>query len=172
MPQSDFELKALYGALDQQRRARGLSWAAVTREINRFKTGGHPIATSTITGLNSKTVAEGDGILQMLLWLRRTPESFVPGVKEADSEHFRLRAPGNGRILRWDTRALHSALNAGRQARGMTWREVASQIGGFTPAMLSNLAKGGRIGFPGVMRIVGWLDQPAATFTRAVGTRI
>lgn len=172
MPQSNVELKALYDALDRQRRERGLSWAAVTREINGFKTGGHPLATSTITGLNSRTVAEGDGILQMLLWLGRSPESFVPGVKEADSERFRLREPGGDRILRWDTKALHSALNAERQARGMTWREVAPQIGGFTPAMLSNLAKGGRVGFPGVMRIVGWLGQPASAFTRAVATRL
>lgn len=172
MPRSDLELKALYAALDQQRRVRGLSWAAVTREINRFKTGGHSLATSTITGLHNRTVAEGDGILQMLLWLRRTPESFVPGFIGADSERFRLRDPGSGRVLRWDTRALHSAVNAEREVRGMTWREIASQIGGFTPAMLTNLAKGGRIGFPGVMRIVGWLGRPAASFTHAVATRL
>ena len=172
MPRSNLELKALYEALGQQRRERGLSWAAVTREINRFNTGGHQLATSTITGLSRRTVAEGDGILQMLLWLRRTPESFVPGVKEADSERFRLREVGNDQVLRWDTKALHSALNAERQARGMTWGEVASQIGGFTPGMLSNLAKGGRIGFPGVMRIAAWLGQPAAAFTRAVAARL
>jgi hypothetical protein len=32
--------------------------------------------------------------------------------------------------------------------------------------MLTNLSKGGRIGFPRVMRLVKWLDQPAAVFTR------
>jgi len=90
----DFNLRALYDALDAQRRSREMSWPAVTREINRFKTESHPIATSTITGLQSKAVAEGDGILQMLRWLGRTPESFVPGVEEADGEHFRLPDPG------------------------------------------------------------------------------
>jgi hypothetical protein len=50
----------------------------------------------------------------------------------------------------------------------MTWKEVAQQLRGFTPGMPTNLAKGGRIGFPGVMRIVRWLGQPAATFTRGV----
>jgi hypothetical protein len=164
---SDFDLRALYDALDEQRRLRGMGWAAVTREINRFKTEGHPIATSTITGLKNKAVGEGDGILQMLLWLRRTPESFVPGFEEADAERFRLRELEREQTLRWDTKALHSALNAQRQARGMTWKEVAKEIGGFTPGMLTNLAKGGRTGFPGVMRIVRWLGQPAAGFTRA-----
>jgi len=164
---SDFDLKALYEAIDIQRRSREMSWAAVTREINRFHTEGHPIATSTITGLKNKAVGEGDGILQMLLWLHRTPESFVPGFQEAGAARFRFRELGREQILRWDTRALHAALNAQRQARGMTWKEVAQEIGGFTPGMLTNLAKGGRIGFPGVMRMVKWLGQPAAAFTRA-----
>ena len=163
---SDFDLRALYDALDAQRRSREMSWAAVTRAINRFKREGHPMATSTITGLRSKAVAEGDGVLQMLLWLRRTPESFVPGIEEADAEHFRLPGLGGEQILRWDTKALHSALNSQRKARGMTWKEVAWQVGGCTPGMLTNLAKGGRIGLPGVMRIVRWPGQPAAAFTR------
>jgi hypothetical protein len=164
---ADFDLKALYDALEEQRRSREMSWAAVTREINRFKTAGHPIATSTITRLKHKAVGEGDGILQMLLWLRRTPESFVPGIEEADADRFHLREVGSEQILRWDTKALHAALNAQLQARGMTWKDVAQEVGGFTPGMLTNLAKGGRTGFPGVMRMVRWLGQPAAAFTRA-----
>jgi len=166
MAHSDFDLKALYDALDEQRRSREMSWAAVTREVNRFLTVARPIATSTITGLKNKDVGEGDGILQMLLWLRRTPESFVPGSPEADAERFRLPELRKGQILRWNTKALHSALNAQRQARGMTWKEVAQQIDGFTPGMLTNLANGGRTGFPHVMRIVRWLGQPAVIFTR------
>jgi hypothetical protein len=67
------------------------------------------MATSTITGLKHKALGEGDGILQMPLWLRRTPESFVPGFQEADAERFRLRELGSEQVLRWDTKALHSA---------------------------------------------------------------
>jgi hypothetical protein len=166
---ADFDLKALYDALDEQRRSREMSWAAVAREVNRFHTEGHPIATSTITSLKDKAAGEGDGILQMLLWLRRTPESFVPGFEGADDERYRLRELPREQLLRWDTRALHAAMNAQRRARRMTWKQVAQEIGGFTPGMLTNLAKGGRIGFPGVMRIVRWLGQPAAAFTRAAG---
>ena len=164
--QSTFDLKALYEALDDRRRLRGMTWTEAAREINRFITKGRPIATSTITGLKTKPVGEGDGILQMLLWLDRAPESFVPGMQDVEAERFRLREPEAGRVLRWDTRALHAALNAKRRTRGLTWNDVAQQIGGVTPRMLTNLAKGGRTALPGVMRIVAWLGQPAATLTR------
>jgi len=163
---ADFDLEALYRAIDEQRRARGLTWAAAAREINRGGTGRRPIAVSSITGLATKAVAEGDGVLQMLRWLDRTPESFVPGIEDANGARFRLSDPGPTRLLRWDVPAIHTALDAERQARGVTWQSVAAQIGGVTPAMLTNLAKASRIGFPGVMRIMQWLNCPAATFTR------
>jgi hypothetical protein len=85
MENADFDLRALYDALDQQRRIRNLSWAAAAREINRFRTTGHPIAVSSITGLRDKAEAEGDGVLQMLVWLQRTPESFVPDIAYDDA---------------------------------------------------------------------------------------
>jgi len=164
----DFDLKGLYAAIDERRRSRNLTWAAVGREINRGMTVGHPIASSTITGLRAKAVAEGDGILQMLLWLGRTPESFVPGFPDADAARFHLSERTDGQILRWDATALHAASNAKRQAAGMTWQNVATEVGSFTPGMLTHLAKGGRVGFPGVMRLTAWLGQPAAAFTRLV----
>ncbi len=168
MAHPDFDLRALYEALDEQRRSRELSWAAAAREINRFKTEGHPIAASTITGLRTKAAGEGDGILQMLLWLGRTPESFVPGFEKEDAERFRLRVLGMEQILRWDPEALHSSLNAQRQDRGMSWQEVAREVGGYNADGLTRLEKAGRrVGLPRVMRIVRWLGQPAATFTRA-----
>ena len=48
----------------------------------------------------------------------------------------------------------------------MTWPAVAKEIGA-SASGLKYLAKGKRVGFPGVMRIFRWLDQPAAAFTRA-----
>src|SRR6185295_3414637 len=78
--QTDFDLAALHHALDAQRQARGITWEKLVREINRNRASGvHPIARSTVAGLPTKAVAEGDGILQMLRWLNRSPESFVPG---------------------------------------------------------------------------------------------
>jgi hypothetical protein len=166
MPRGDFDLRALYEALDEQRRARQMSWTAAAQEINRFRTTLRPIGVSTITGLKDKPRAEGDGVLQMLLWLGRTPESFVPGRSVADDERCRLPQLKMGQILRWDTKALHAALDSERRARGLTWAGVADQLSGFTAGMLTDLAKGGRIGFPRVMRLTAWLGQPAVTFTR------
>jgi ribosomal protein L18E len=67
MPQHDFDLRALYEALDERRRERNMSWIAVAEEVNRHRTKRRPIAVSTITGLRQKPAGEGDGILQMLL---------------------------------------------------------------------------------------------------------
>ena len=164
---SDFDLRALYEALDEQRRSRGLSWKAVASEVNHLRTRLRPIAVSTITGLaHSKPDVEGDGVLQMLLWLRRTPERFVPDMADPRSDCFCRPQLTTGQILRWDTRALFDALDAQRRSHGLTWTETAQRIPGFTPSMLTHLSRGGRIGFPRVMRLVRWLGQPAATFTR------
>jgi hypothetical protein len=63
--------------------------------------------------------------------------------------------------------AIAAALDAARLERGRTWVQVAQEIGGVNRASLTNLRKGGRAAFPHVMRIVGWLDRPAADFVRA-----
>jgi hypothetical protein len=164
MAVSEFSLKALYEAIDAQRRARGLSWAAAALEINRGSAEGHPIAVSTIRGLATKSVGEGDGILGMLLWLGRSPESFIPGFPDANAERYHLPQVARHEVLRWDAKAIHAALNAERRARGWTWAQVAAELGRCTPGMLAHLSKGGRVGFPGVMRFVRWLDEPAAKF--------
>lgn len=111
-------------------------------------------------------MAEADGVLQMLRWLGRTPESFVPDFPDPDAACFHLPALNMGQTLRWDTQAIYSHLDSRRQSLGLAWKEVAGQIGAVTPGMLTNLGKGGRTSFPAVMRIVRWLAQPAAAFTR------
>ena len=141
----------------------------MTREINaRFRDvpGHKPIATSTITGLQAKALGEGDGILQMLLWLQRTPESFLPGV-DADPNDGRLRELGPSQILRWDTKKIYTALNTKRASSGLNWNELAIQIGGVNAGLLTRMARGGRTAFPQVMRITQWLGEPATKFTRA-----
>jgi len=163
---ADFDLFALYEAVDKRRREREMSWTSVAREVNRFRTTRRPIAVSTITGLRTNSVGEGDGILQILLWLGRTPESFVSNITDADSQRFQLPNLTTGQILRWDTHALFLALNAQRLERQLAWSDVARELKGFTPGMLTNLGKGGRIGFPRVMRLVRWLGRPAVEFTR------
>jgi len=163
-----FSLSALYDALDEKRRARGLSWAAATHEISGLALDRRAIASSTITGLRTKRVAEGNGVLHMLLWLDRTPESFVAGYPNASDSRFRLPQISQYQILQFDPPALHAALSARREARALTWAAVAREIGGVTSGMLTNLARSSRVGFPGVMQLTAWLDQPAVTFVKVV----
>jgi ribosomal protein L24E len=165
---SDFSLRALYEALDAQRQARGLSWAQATREMSgQSKRGSaHALSPSTVTGTRTRAVAEGDSVLAMLRWLGRTPESFVPGHSQLEAPGARLPNVPPGKILRFDTKKLHAALDAQRRERKITWAQAAREVGlGVTS--LTHLSKGGRTGFPHVMRIVRWLGWPAAEFTRA-----
>jgi transcriptional regulator with GAF, ATPase, and Fis domain len=164
---TDFNLGDFYTALDSLRRARGLSWPGAMREINRQseRQSTHPVSVSTVTGLRTKAVAEADGVLQMLLWLNRTPESFLPEHSTSDNVRERLPEVSPHQVLRFDTRKLHAALDEQRRARNMTWAQVARELG-LGVSSLTHLSKGGRTGFPHVMRIVRWLKRPAAEFTR------
>jgi len=157
----------LHVALDAERRARGLTWAQATREISAVGRAPltRPIASSTIAGLTTKRVAEADGVLQMLRWLGRAPESFVANHPSRDLETATLPEADAREVLRFDTRKLYEALNDRREALGLTWQQAESTIG--VPAShMRGLSKGGRTAFPLVMRLTRWLMQPAAQFVR------
>src|SRR5215510_2069170 len=124
IPNTDFNVVALHAALDAQRTERGISWKQVAHEVNRADEHYdiHPISPSTISGLkNKRWGVEGDGVLQMLLWLDRAPESFVPGHPGADRPEAQLpRLTGRG-ILRFDVPSIYARLDAQRVARRLTW---------------------------------------------------
>lgn len=136
----------------------------MTREINRpdARPVLHPVS---VTGTSKGRGSEGNIVLQMLLWLNRTPESFVPDHPAPAAPEMLLPQPPPGRRLRWDVPALYAARNGQRQERQMTWKQVAEEVGGCTPGMLTGLAKARHLGFPQAMRLVAWLGQPAARFT-------
>lgn len=166
---SEFSINALYEALDAERKQRGMAWAQVAREMyERFGPNPlRPTSPSAITGMRKRRYGiEGDGALQMMIWLKRSPESFLTARLGESKPEELLPDVGPGRLVRWDPRALHAALDQQRIARGLTWGEVAGEIGGFSAANLLRMADGGRVAFPHVMRIVEWLGQPAVTFTR------
>ena len=163
-----FDLQALHAALDAQRQERGLTWTGVARQISDpfGVLPSRAVHTSTISGVGKRGAAEGDGVLQMLLWLERTPESFVHGSAWATAPEAALPRVGPDHVLRFDAAAMHAALDARRSELGISWAQLAREIGGYTGSGLSHLARGGRVAFPSVMRIFAWLDRPAASFTR------
>lgn len=164
----EFDMSALQAALEAERSARGLSWTTLMTEINEpFKgTPSIPISLSTIRSMHAKRSVTSAVVLQILRWLGRAPESFLTGRQTAPLLDETLPAGGPSRILRFDTGAMHAALNTERVKRGMTWKQVARELPGFTENMLTNLASGPLIGFPRVMMIPQWLGFPAARFVR------
>ncbi len=170
MRRPDFSLQDLYAALEAQRLARGLSWAQVAREINGppEEIRGHALSASTITGTRIRSVAEADGILQMLRWLNRSPESFMPHHPVHDEPAEKFPVVSAHQVLRFHTKKIYAALDAQRREQNLTWAQVGRELG-LSASSLTHLAKGGRTSFPAVMRIVGWLGRPAAQFTRVVG---
>jgi hypothetical protein len=130
------------------------------------RSSGHALSSSTVKGVGSRRVAEGDGVLQMLRWLNRSPESFVAGPQQYDEAETRWPEVSPPQVLRFDTKKMYEALAAQRVERNLTWSQVAKEIGCPAPS-LAHLSKGGRTGFPQVMRIFRWLGRPAAHFTQA-----
>src|SRR5262245_28928172 len=115
MSGQDFDLRALYNALDERRLERGLTWAAVVQEMSG--SGTKKGSAATLTGLRDRSIAEGDGVLTMLSWLGRTPESFTRGIPESDADRFRLPAVPERKVLRWNATALYQTLDARREER-------------------------------------------------------
>ncbi len=163
-----FDMLELQHAVDDARQARGLSWAAVAAEINMpFEgTPSIPISVSTIRDMHKKASVTSGVVLQVLRWLRRTPESFLSGEQSTPIANADLPEPGPSRILRFDTRAMYTALDTERIRRGIKWKEIAGQLPGFTESTLRNLSTGPLIGFPRAMLIPQLLGRPAAAFIR------
>jgi hypothetical protein len=53
-----------------------------------------------------------------------------------------------------------------RRARGMSWREVAQEIGGISPSTLTRTKLGGRMEADGMLGMVRWLGRTAESFLR------
>jgi hypothetical protein len=119
--------------------------------------------------MSKKSSVTSAVVLQVLRWLDRSPESFLSGRPEQLNVHENLPNAGASGILRFDTRAMYSALDDERQRRNLTWKQLVTELPGFTQSMVTNLAEGPLIGFPRVMTITQWLNCPAAIFVRLRG---
>jgi len=68
-------------------------------------------------------------------------------------------------MLRFDAQALYRALDSQRSARGMTWSQVATEIG-VSVATITRTRTGGRMEVDGMLAMVRWLGVPVETFVR------
>ena len=166
---TEFDIDALFAALDRRRCVEGLSWAGVADEIWRLsaelndKRRDHPIAPATLTGMTKRGNTSCQHALFMLRWLGAAPEDFIDlphpatvGVPlpETDSAH----------RLRWSLVALHGALDKSRAERGETWQQTARRLS-CTSSQVTGLrtAKFGT-GMRLAMRVSQSLGRPAADF--------
>ncbi len=72
---TQFDLRALFEAVEAERAHRGLSRAALARQIG--------VAASTIRRYEEADDAEADGVLAVLRWLDAVPEHYVTSVAAA-----------------------------------------------------------------------------------------
>lgn len=167
----DFDFVALFDAIDQRRTASGLSWQRVADAVweqsavlNRQRAD-HPISPATLSGMKARRQTSCQHALAFLRWLGRTPESFVPAAAGGSTD-VPLPQAGPDRRLRWDLRALYTALDATRRERALTWSACALELR-CTPSQLTGLRTARfATGMLLAMRIVRWLDRPAADFIR------
>jgi len=67
-------------------------------------------------------------------------------------------------VIRFDAQALFAALDTRREERGLTWNQVAAEIG-VAEATIKRTRLGGRMEVDGMLAMVKWLGVPVETFT-------
>ena len=67
--------------------------------------------------------------------------------------------------IRFDAHALYQALDARRVERGLTWKQVAAEIG-VAEGTIKRTREGGRMEVDGMLAMVSWLGVPVETFCR------
>lgn len=157
-----FDVQALWAALDEQRRARSLSWAEIGRATG--------VSPSTLTRTQHATDLEADGMVQMTRWLGVAPEAFCPGSgpeAEAGAEvGVEVEPSGAQGVVCVDTAALYAALEHRRTRHGLSWSEVAAAMEAqrATPEALRGLRRGGRVSVQVLLSATRWLGAPTRSF--------
>jgi transcriptional regulator with XRE-family HTH domain len=72
-------------------------------------------------------------------------------------------------MIRFDTMALYRALDEQRRVRGLTWDQLAAEVG-VSSATVRRTQFGGRMEVDGMLAMVYWLAVPVETFVRDGGT--
>ena len=163
-----FDCVALFQALDQARRQRGLDWFPLAAELWQqsaqlnAERADHPLCGGAIMRLPQRQAISCQHALFMLRWLGRPPEDFLTG-PTVDVGNAALPAADSGSRLRWDLPELYAAVNGRRHDQDLTWAALAELLA-CTPSRLTNLRTARFADMDLAMRITQWLHQPAAAF--------
>jgi len=161
----DFDVLALWQALDDRRQEREVSWRQVMEEINSASPempSIHPMSYSTVQNIRKRRAATCQHALALIRWLDCPPERFLTGQSVVQPKPLPIAPPD--RRPRWDIRLLADALDSKRRERGLTWKNLAQQLD-CNASQVSGL-RNRRYGISIVlaMRITQWLRRPAADF--------
>jgi hypothetical protein len=69
-------------------------------------------------------------------------------------------------MRRFDAQALYAALDRQRTARGLSWQQVAAEIG-VGAATMTRTRSGARLEVDGMLAMVGWLGARVEDFVRS-----
>ena len=153
-----FDYQALHRALNERRKGLGLSWNQLATQLR--------IAPQTLHRTEKGGPMEADGIRTMVSWLGLAPEFFVRARTGGRVPKAMRCLPTAGPGLRrFDKKALVAAIEAKRDSLGLSWNQVAAQMGGVSLRMLKDLARGGRSSMDFAVTAAGWLGQSIETFT-------
>jgi hypothetical protein len=173
-----FDAGALYAALDEKRTRLGISWQGVADQLWELspelnaRRNDHPISPATLTKMRTKPRTSCQHALFMLRWLERTPESFLKGARgtspddhlDHGAERFALPEAGPDRRLRWALKLLYASMDEKRRQDGLTWPALAAVLGCTSNQLTGLRTAKFATGMDLAMRIVQWLDRPAADF--------
>jgi len=152
----NFDVFALWNAVDAQRRERDLSWHRVTQILGWM-------SQDTIARMGERGLATCNHVLPMIEWVGRTPESFT--IDPEGAVHELLPKPGErGWRWWWRIRDLGSDLERERIARELTPSQLAGELR-LTTREIARVRRS-RYGVPiGVAMIIArWLERSAASY--------
>lgn len=147
---------ALQQALDNERIVRGMSWAAVAREVH--------YSVSSILSMTRRAQIEADAVVLLLQWMKRRCDDFVVHPDRPPARNIKGSSqPGVPPLFaRFDTIALHAALDRARNERGLSWQEVADELG-VSAGVIARFTKGGRTNANLMVAAADWAQVAVET---------
>ena len=149
----DFDVIALCDAVEAQRASLDLRWGPTVFQW---------MSRATMERMRERGTATCNHVLPMIQWVGRTPESFT--VDPDGAVHELLPDPQGRWRWWWAHHDLASEVDAKRQDRDMTWKQVADEMGVKVAAIqgVTKLRYGPSIGL--AMIAARWIQRSAASF--------